>query len=327
MSPQATALRLVLTNGAGSADVARRHGNLGRLIQSWNRFILQQIHTDTSKAAPAESDEDRKENRSRKSSESTSTDFKPSSDAEEASLVQRFFETRQEVTTKFKSGHSSSHEASSFLFNIDWHHWINPKNNSKDWKTTAIPFESVVKKSIWLEIYTKSWCEETQNYQMGQQTRKPLSLPDILVLNCNLDSAANEEFWKVQTELAKAEGKDSWIAHNLVLDLEGKSVDYELYATSSFIRESGNPIGNLISHVKVSKSFHEMKGMTPKDQWYLFNDLLISPVPANEAVTFDLTYSTPCVLYFVRKNFEKDHSNEVNFPLDSTGKNKFYKQP
>lgn len=49
VSPQATALRLVLNNGAGSADVARRHGNLGRLIQSWNRFMLQQIHTDTEK--------------------------------------------------------------------------------------------------------------------------------------------------------------------------------------------------------------------------------------------------------------------------------------
>jgi len=95
VSPQATALRLVLTNGAGSADVAR-HGNLGRLIQSWNRFILQQIHTDTSKGNQTDLDEsERQENRSRKSSESTSTDFNPSPDAEKASLVQRFFETRQ----------------------------------------------------------------------------------------------------------------------------------------------------------------------------------------------------------------------------------------
>ena len=56
VSPEATALRLVLNNGAGSADVARRHGNLGRLIQSWNRFMLQQIHTDTEKREPDEED-------------------------------------------------------------------------------------------------------------------------------------------------------------------------------------------------------------------------------------------------------------------------------
>ena len=60
VSPQATALRLVLNNGAGSADVARRHGNLGRLIQSWNRFILQQIHTDTETRDENEDDETRR---------------------------------------------------------------------------------------------------------------------------------------------------------------------------------------------------------------------------------------------------------------------------
>jgi PAB-dependent poly(A)-specific ribonuclease subunit 2 len=54
-------------------------------------------------------------------------------------------------------------------------------------------------------MYTKSWCDETQSYQMGQQIRQPLNLPDILVLNCNLESNRNEDLWRIQTELAQKE--------------------------------------------------------------------------------------------------------------------------
>ena len=81
-------------------------------------------------------------------------------------------------------------------------------------------------------MYTKSWCEETGTYQMGQQTRQPLNLPDILarvknlsilgllfysifltlskVLNCNLDSGRHEELWRAQTTLAE-KAKENWI--------------------------------------------------------------------------------------------------------------------
>ena len=90
----------------------------------------------------------------------------------------------------------------------------------------------MIKKSIWSEMYTKSWCEETGTYQMGQQTRQPLNLPDILarvknlsilgllfylifltlskVLNCNLDSGRHEELWRAQTTLAE-KAKENWI--------------------------------------------------------------------------------------------------------------------
>ena len=100
VSPQATALRLVLNNGAGSADVARRHGNLGRLIQSWNRFILQQIHADTEFRDENEDEETR-----RKRQLSECSGQSAGSVGETASLAQRFFETRQRVSTRFKSGH------------------------------------------------------------------------------------------------------------------------------------------------------------------------------------------------------------------------------
>ena len=179
VSPQATALRLVLNNGAGSADVARRHGNLGRLIQSWNRFILQQIHTDTETRDENEDDETR---RKRQLSECSGQSASSAASSGEQSLAQKFFETRQRVSTRFKSGHVNVSYSSQFLINIDWHPWHASAKSSDSWKSKRLDFAEIIKKSIWSEMHTKSWCDEAGSYQNGSQTRQPLNLPEILGL-------------------------------------------------------------------------------------------------------------------------------------------------
>lgn len=129
--------------------MARRHGNLGRLIQSWNRYILQQIHTDTEVRDENEDAETRRERQiSECSGQSASSghDFIPS-------LAQKFFETRRKVSTKFKSGHVNISYASEFIIDIDWHPWH--AKNSENWKHTRVDFAEIVKKSIWSEMHTK----------------------------------------------------------------------------------------------------------------------------------------------------------------------------
>merc|ERR1739848_800274 len=107
---------------------------------------------------------------------------------------------------------------------------------------------------------------------MGQQTRQPLNLPEILVLNCNLDTPRHEELWRVQTEMAE-KADDTWIPFNVKIRFfkkgtikiindetelsdeneEYEDISYNLYGTVLFIQEPGNPIGNLVSHIQVSK--------------------------------------------------------------------------
>ena len=96
------------------------------------------------------------------------------------SLAQKFFETRQRVSTKFKSGHVNISYSSQFLINIDWHPWHQNKNVTENWKTNRLDFAEIIKKSIWSEMHTKSWCDEAGSYQNGNQTRQPLNLPEIL---------------------------------------------------------------------------------------------------------------------------------------------------
>lgn len=51
---------------------------------------------------------------------------------------------------------------------------------------------------------------------------------------------------------------------------------------------------NMVSLVKVPASYLQ-NGV---DQWYLFNDISISQVSAQEAVWFSLDWKVPCVLYY-----------------------------
>ena len=172
---------------------------------------------------------------------------------------------------------------------------------------------------------------------MGQQTRQPLNLPEILVLNCNLDTTRHEELWRQQTEMAEKAG-DTWIPFRIRIrafkkgaikildgterdaeDEEFEDIEYKLYGTVLFIQEPGNPIGNLVSHINVSKFYHQLKGApTARDQWYLFNDFWIHKIDEKQAVNFDLLYATPCVLYFVRSDLDSRHSSEIVFPLDES---------
>ena len=80
-------------------------------------------------------------------------------------------------------------------------------------------------------------------------------------------------------------------------DKDYEDYNYNLHGTVIFIQEPGNPIGNLVSHIRVNKRYHEMK-KTPMDnekdyQWYIFNDFWIQKISPEEAVNFDPVYSTP----------------------------------
>lgn len=98
-------------------------------------------------------------------------------------------------------------------------------------------FADILKKSICLEQSTQAWCENCEKYQptvssgshkdaaclpceyyqarfyfvcsfclacpSQVQTRNIRCLPDVLVINCEVNSAKEAEFWKVQAEVTK----------------------------------------------------------------------------------------------------------------------------
>lgn len=63
-------------------------------------------------------------------------------------------------------------------------------------------FAQVLKRSICLEQNTQAWCDNCEKYQPTIQTRNIRHLPDILVINCEVNSSKEADFWRLQAEVA-----------------------------------------------------------------------------------------------------------------------------
>lgn len=84
---------------------------------------------------------------------------------------------------------------------------------------------------------------------------------------------------------------------------------YDLHAVVCYIHDDRK---NLVSIVNVGQSCREnTSASNPTSQWYIFNDISVSPVIGQEAIWFSLDWKVPCVLYWVSRN------KEVTFDIES----------
>lgn len=62
-------------------------------------------------------------------------------------------------------------------------------SHNADSSPGSIPFSSVVERSMSLEQTRQAWCDSCTRYQPIEQWRRYKKLPNILAMNCGLDSA------------------------------------------------------------------------------------------------------------------------------------------
>ncbi|XP_025193303.1 PAN2-PAN3 deadenylation complex catalytic subunit PAN2 [Melanaphis sacchari] len=93
-------------------------------------------------------------------------------------------------------------------------------------------------------------------------------------------------------------------------EVDNKSSNiYDLHAVVCYIHDDRK---NLVSIVNVGKADHEhISASNPSSQWYIFNDVSVSPVIGQEAVWFSLDWKIPCILYWVSRN------NEIAIDVES----------
>ncbi|TKS76790.1 PAB-dependent poly(A)-specific ribonuclease subunit PAN2 [Collichthys lucidus] len=184
--PEASALGLILADSDEQTGKAR----LGRLIQSWNRFILTQLHQET------QEQEGPQAYRGASSSSLGSSG---------ESAIGKLFGCEVENSSLCRCGKETVRSSLTLLFTMHY------SEQSSQEKTKEYDFAEILKKSICLEQSTQAWCENCEKYQPTVQTRNIRCLPDVLVINCEVNSAKEAEFWKVQAEYAfnKAKKKEA----------------------------------------------------------------------------------------------------------------------
>uniref|UniRef100_A0A671SBI5 PAN2-PAN3 deadenylation complex catalytic subunit PAN2 n=1 Tax=Sinocyclocheilus anshuiensis TaxID=1608454 RepID=A0A671SBI5_9TELE len=305
--PEASALGLILADSDEQTGKAR----LGRLIQSWNRFILAQLHQETLEQEGPQA-------------------YRGASSRCGASVIGRLFGCEVENSSLCRCGKETVRSSLTLLFTMHY-----PEQRSPE----EYDFAEILKKSICLEQSTQAWCDNCEKYQPTVQTRNIRCLPDVLVINCEVNSTKEAEFWKAQTELCSVEGvtfdtqaedmRHVWIPLSLKMcisktqglevssleEAEGASV-FDLVVTVSHIQDARTG-GNLVAHIKVGETYHQRKEGVTHQQWYLFNDFLIEPIDKAESAQFDVNWKVPAVLYYVKRNYNAKYDLRIKNPIDA----------
>jgi len=176
--PQAAALGLVLND----VDESFGNANFPRLIQSWCRFVLQQMHQDTLEPpANAEAVREEKQN--------------PSSKSQQSSIIHRLFGSDVQLLSRCRCGKESKRDLTSLLFNLEYPEVSDEKQQG------PVSFESVLLSSLCREQSMQAWCEQCSRYQPTVQIRKVKKLPDILAFNCGMEHTKEVDFWRLQQQL------------------------------------------------------------------------------------------------------------------------------
>lgn len=199
--PEASAMGLLLPE---SHPEIKRKSTLPRLAQSWARFILQQLSSETMQVknahepvvAAAKENNHIYVNGATKSDEESpvTEDNQRESHSppveENTSPISKLFGVEQEQTSRCtKCGTENSKVSpvllsSLMLQDLDGEH----------------SFNQVLERSFDVSSITPAWCETCEKYQATQQRRRCLSLPPLLALSCANDTLPGFTFWSSQLQ-------------------------------------------------------------------------------------------------------------------------------
>lgn len=246
--PEASALGLIFTEASTMSKTSAP-----RVIQSWNRFILQQIHiqcsdqpahprsstppptntnkslagqlaaasVDWSRSSPAKKTPDAAAMAEIASISKDMADVlsgPQKTDREppvDDSPVAQLMGMRQDKITRCSKCHTKiTSDNLLLLCNL-----IYPEQSTLKQVTT---FGDVLCSSLCPEQITPAWCEKCKKYQPTTQSRRLRSLPVTLSLNAGMDSGADIAFWNTQM-------------HLILEEVEGKTVDPAASATSQSV--------------------------------------------------------------------------------------------
>ncbi|KAH9513218.1 poly(A)-specific ribonuclease [Bulinus truncatus] len=240
--PQVSALGLVLHD----ADESSGRVDFPRLIQSWQRFVLMQIHeetcipvdftdstsTDLKTDTKRESDDKKiaQKNKNKKinqevSENSASEDSKKevnaenleagenceeSSDEPQApmtrSIVRDLLGINIKSSLQCKCGLTSERTVDGTHINLMYPDCRPVGLNSAP---LFITFAEVVQHSMTAPTNIQAWCSTCNRYQHHCQRKRIQNLPDVLALNCHTENEKNLDFWKTQFQIIRQRHKDT----------------------------------------------------------------------------------------------------------------------
>ncbi|EFA09006.2 PAN2-PAN3 deadenylation complex catalytic subunit PAN2 [Tribolium castaneum] len=201
--PEASALSLVYSD---LPPDQKTKINLGALIQSWNRFIIHQLHVELAEA--------KKKNTERKNNKTpfsyNVTDFpaiddrkKCSASEVNANMEQEKRDSESEIIQLLGAKQIQKHSCLKCKLEVKKEsillvcNLIYPTNEPErdEWS-----FCDILTRSLCSQQTTPAWCEECKKFAPTQQTRVLQSLPKLLAINTGLHNPQHKQFWQSQMD-------------------------------------------------------------------------------------------------------------------------------
>ncbi|XP_014242212.1 PAN2-PAN3 deadenylation complex catalytic subunit PAN2 isoform X2 [Cimex lectularius] len=196
---EASALRLILS------DSSVHDANLVLLIQSWNRFILHQMHSELLEYKRKETktptfvyrDTDfpsieLQNQRKRKVKPELIEELVEDTTKGETEVSRLFGSKQTHIFTCLKCNNKSSKDATLLVHNLIYN---NQRGESRD-----VSFAEIIEGSVGGSQVTPAWCEPCHKFQPTLQERKVKTLPPILSVNCGNNNENDKKFWKEQMD-------------------------------------------------------------------------------------------------------------------------------
>ncbi|RKP08198.1 ubiquitin carboxyl-terminal hydrolase-domain-containing protein [Thamnocephalis sphaerospora] len=297
--PEASAL------GLFEPETPEPRTSYSALIQSFNRFILEQLHQEcgsTMLVRPTEMEK------------SLAGDETIGEDAGATSPIKQLFGIPMVTQSQCQCGEMTQRNSSPFTVDMAY------AAKSVDMAGQhSRPFTDILRSSLTRESQTRAWCDRCRQYQPTIQHKRLRGLPVILNINSALYKREDRSHW---CSHGAADQSHRWLPKRLFIGLQkdgeldvrdaGDSAlepdealynQYAIFELSAVISQiqPEKELPHLVAHIRVPPmEYDSLDG--DSSEWYLFNDFLVRGVQEAEALDLLPNWKLPAVLCYVREN-------------------------
>ncbi|GAA5946166.1 hypothetical protein JCM3765_000141 [Sporobolomyces pararoseus] len=293
-NPQVTALGLIDLENDSSKTTA-----YSTLIQTFNRYLLEQMTTESSLPpnivpTPALL--------------LKNSPFSTEPGKATPPMAQLVRVDLKSLSTCSNCGAKGERETPANVVDL-----IYPRRAMSNEPTPSTSFASIVSSSLTRETIAKlpcSSCRQNTHIRMRRALPESTPLPPVLVFNAGVRTADELELW--MDKRGNGGDRKRWLKSKFTLGkgqngepvvsetgkkskLKAKDpVDYELRAMVVQIQAEGDA-PHLVALARVSP-----EGSDAAPSWHLFNDFLVRPISEEEALSFSGDWKIPAVLFYER---------------------------
>ncbi|KAL4817259.1 PAB-dependent poly(A)-specific ribonuclease subunit pan2 [Aspergillus spinulosporus] len=169
----------------------------------------------------------------------------------------------------------------------------------------TLRFSNILRASIEREAQNRGWCHICRRYQQSVMRKTAHRMPHVLMLNAAINSPACRRLWTIPGWLPDEigivlEGGQvlCFEGEDLRMRIQGQMPGLIIYDLVGLVAEINIPEhqkAHLVSFINVSVSSRERE---TRSKWHLFNDFLVTEVDKDEALRFNQSWKSPCVLAF-----------------------------